>query len=243
MARTLKKKIPVDIEKLRTIVYKKGFKSVSALAREMGRSDSYLDGQAKGEGFTESTVISLERLFGIKPEDYKLEVPTEKGFVNDDKNEVVAYAREITRLSNLVRTIQDELKTTQNYIYSIWSDVGKFMQEFGITSNDEMFIDLENGLPRISKKDPIYRYWCAPCDFWSGGIKADDEESKIIRDLMPESEGVSGAGVYKAYLPGNGCSLEVFYFCKAINNGTTFIFSNYKFENLHWENADWYFEK
>ena len=150
MARTLKKKIPVDIEKLRTIVYKKGFKSVSALAREMGRSDSYLDGQAKGEGFSESTVISLERLFGIKPEDYKLEVPTEKGFVNDDKNEVVAYAREITRLSNLVRTIQDELKTTQNYIYSIWSDVGKFMQEFGITSNDEMFIDSENGLPTIT---------------------------------------------------------------------------------------------
>ncbi len=240
MARTLKKRVPVDIGRFKTVVYKKGFKSIPALSREMGRSDSYLDGQAKKEGFSESTVISLERMFGIKPEDYQLEIPIEKGIENDDKNEVVAYAREITRLSNLIRTLKDEIRSDiEEDTRIINKNLRSIMKEFGLENADktqfEIFEEVEYGLPIIDTSKKIYRYQCAPCDFWSGGIIATEEERKIIYNLMPKSEGIRGDGVYKAYLPGNGCNLEAFYFCKADNNGTTFIFSNSNLTELHWE--------
>lgn len=71
---------------------------------------------------------------------------------------------------------------------------------------------------------PIYVYWTSPCDIWDGAIKVEGVEALLIEEMMPEWP--RGDGVYKSFLPGNGSSLEVFYFCKADNNGTTYIFSN-----------------
>lgn len=75
---------------------------------------------------------------------------------------------------------------------------------------------------RIDK--PIYIYCTSPCDYWEGAIEVNGVEALLIKEMMPEDP--RGDGVYKSYLPGNGCNLEVFYFCKADNNGTTYIFTN-----------------
>ena len=82
----------------------------------------------------------------------------------------------------------------------------------------------------------IYIYWAPPCDFWEGCPVSDELEREIILKLMPEDP--RNRMVYKSYLPGNGCDLEVFYFCKADNNGTTYIFtncSNAEIKGLSWE--------
>ena len=91
-------------------------------------------------------------------------------------------------------------------------------------------------IPQICLSKTIYIYSAAPCDFWADCIIADSLEASIILKLMPEE--ARNRTVYKSYLPGNGCDLEVFYFCKADNNGTTYIFSNQggmENEGLHWE--------
>lgn len=88
----------------------------------------------------------------------------------------------------------------------------------------------------LDLSEAIYIYYAPPCDFWAGCPMADDLERDIILKLMPEYPRCNE--VYKAFLPGNGCNLEVFYFCKADNNGTTYIFSNCadaEIKGLSWE--------
>lgn len=80
----------------------------------------------------------------------------------------------------------------------------------------------------------VFIYTAAPCDVWTGAISVDEEERETILALMPEES--RDDKVYKSYLPGNGYDLEPVYFCKADNNGTTYIFSNFEFlcEGLWW---------
>jgi len=71
-----------------------------------------------------------------------------------------------------------------------------------------------------------YVYWTFPIDFWSGACVAEDDIAEAVLDQMPEAP--RNGAVYKLMLPNPGDpSLCPIYLCKADNNGTIYIFSDW----------------
>lgn len=72
---------------------------------------------------------------------------------------------------------------------------------------------------------PFKYVWAhEPIDWWCGACVADLEETERVLGAMPEEprENI----VFKIVMP-DGYELVPVYFCKASNNGTVYIFSDY----------------
>ena len=82
-----------------------------------------------------------------------------------------------------------------------------------------------------------FMYAIEPIDFWEKADIADDLITQIVLSQMPEvpRDGI----VYKLVVPSPPDLTEI-YLCKAENNGTVYVFSNYNLETLsvfgRWEN-------
>lgn len=107
--KTIFEKFPVDRERFGEIIREK-FGTVKTASDLIGKSNSFFCGQFNNGGFDKSTVLLVEKVLGIPYEEYELKIEDEKGDEREDppKNEVVAYAREITRLNNLYRELWEE---------------------------------------------------------------------------------------------------------------------------------------
>lgn len=69
-------------------------------------------------------------------------------------------------------------------------------------------------------------YMSPPIDWWGNAILATEEESGRVLSQMPEEP--RDGNVYKLYVPyPNGFKIVPIYLCKAENNGTVYIFSDY----------------
>ena len=77
-----------------------------------------------------------------------------------------------------------------------------------------------------------YIYEMEPLDEYDGLTVASYREAYRVFRAMPEEP--RDYVVLKAYMPmiGLGCGLAPYYLCKADNNGTTYIFSDYDLKNL-----------
>lgn len=67
-------------------------------------------------------------------------------------------------------------------------------------------------------------YQCMPIDFWEKAELADSIIAKAVLDQMPEEP--RDGDVYKLIVPAPPSLLEI-YLCKADNNGTVYIFSDF----------------
>lgn len=63
------KKIEINAEKFRELMGNIG-KTPASAAREMGRGDVYLNRKLRQGYFEKQDVVTIEALFGIKPDDY-----------------------------------------------------------------------------------------------------------------------------------------------------------------------------
>ena len=71
-----------------------------------------------------------------------------------------------------------------------------------------------------------YIYWTFPIDWWGNAIIATEEETNRVLYQMPEEP--RDKRVYKLYVPyPGGSEIVPIYLCKADNNGTVYIFSDY----------------
>lgn len=72
-------------------------------------------------------------------------------------------------------------------------------------------------------------YMLPPIDFWQKAEEADDIIRDAVLKQMPEypRDGI----VYKLIFPSPPDLIEV-YLCKADNNGTTYMFSNYDIHEI-----------
>lgn len=72
-----------------------------------------------------------------------------------------------------------------------------------------------------------YVYWMEPIDFWDKAELADTVIAKAVIDQMPEEP--RDYVVYKLVFP-DPPNLNEIYLCKADNNGTVYVFSNFDIE-------------
>lgn len=81
-------------------------------------------------------------------------------------------------------------------------------------------------------------YSMEPLDEYDGLYVASWHEAQRVFAQMPEEP--RDYVVLKAYMPiiSNNCTLAPYYLCKADNNGTTYIFSDYDLKNLDIEKED-----
>lgn len=71
-----------------------------------------------------------------------------------------------------------------------------------------------------------YVYMTSPIDWWENAIMPTEEERERVISQMPEEPRCKT--VYKLYVPyPGGCEIVPIYLCKADNNGTVYIFSDY----------------
>lgn len=77
-----------------------------------------------------------------------------------------------------------------------------------------------------------YVYSMEPLDDYDGLFIASYQEAYRVFKQIPEEP--RDYVVLKAYMPiiCNGCTLAPYFLCKADNNGTTYIFSDYDLKNL-----------
>ena len=69
-------------------------------------------------------------------------------------------------------------------------------------------------------------YSSMPIDWWDNATIATCEESERVLEQMPE--GPRDGIVYRLYVPyPQGAMLVPIFLCKADNNGTVYIFSDY----------------
>lgn len=71
-------------------------------------------------------------------------------------------------------------------------------------------------------------YYMSPIDFWENAIIPSDIETARVLKQMPEEPRTQD--VYKLYFP-TEISLTPIYLCKAENNGTVYIFSDYNLKS------------
>lgn len=69
-----------------------------------------------------------------------------------------------------------------------------------------------------------------PIDFFEGSLSVSNEEELRVLTQMPEES--RDSRVYKTYIP-YGCMLVPIYMCKADNNGTTYIFTDYNIYDIY----------
>lgn len=69
-------------------------------------------------------------------------------------------------------------------------------------------------------------YMAPPIDWWGNAMMATEEETCRVLSQMPEEP--RDERVYKLYVPyPSGNEIVPIYLCKADNNGTVYIFSDY----------------
>ena len=80
----------------------------------------------------------------------------------------------------------------------------------------------------------MYIYSIPPIDYWGNATVANEKMTQVILKEMPEEprDGI----VYKCMVPGD-TELESVYICKADNNGSTYLFSNFDFVEFYKNNA------
>lgn len=76
----------------------------------------------------------------------------------------------------------------------------------------------------MSNKKFKYIWWSNPIDFYENAMIPSQEETERVLSQMPEP--FRGEFVCKCIVPYDSC-FAVLYTCKADNNGTTYIFSDY----------------
>lgn len=67
-------------------------------------------------------------------------------------------------------------------------------------------------------------WWTFPIDEWEFAICTSLEETERVLTQMPEAPRTGD--VYKTFIPHDGCLVPIFM-CKADNNGTVYVFSDY----------------
>lgn len=139
MSKAIMTKFPVDNEKFSQIICSK-FETKKNAANMIGRSDSFFQGQILKGGFDKPTVLLIENVLGIPYSEYELSIESENSEEDDvPQNEIVAYAREITRLSNLYRSIY-EMVSWLEYRESITNDaILKLLENLGVDTT--IFMD------------------------------------------------------------------------------------------------------
>ena len=130
-------KYPVDKDKFFKIILSK-YGSKKKASELIGKSDCFFHGQIANGGFDRSTILLVERVLEIPYSEYELKIDSKDLKSEDDlpKNEVVAYAREITRLNNLYRSIY-EMVTWLEYREGIMNDaVLRLLENLGVDTTE-----------------------------------------------------------------------------------------------------------
>ena len=82
-----------------------------------------------------------------------------------------------------------------------------------------------------STNKPFRYIWDhSPIDWWYGAQIAGPEETARVLADMPENS--RDDIVFKTFMP-DDCEFVPVYFCKASNNGTVYIFSDYDVHDDH----------
>lgn len=129
------KRYQVDLLKLQNALKNNGIESLSALSGMIGRSSTFLSQQIKEGGFTKNTIVSIEGASRIQYSEYKFEKMTNSSLSDLPKNEVVAYAREITRLSYICRNIEDLIAWYDRRLQVQNEMLVRILEELGIDTN------------------------------------------------------------------------------------------------------------
>lgn len=72
----------------------------------------------------------------------------------------------------------------------------------------------------------MYIYRIQPVDWWDGAAVADAVTTARIVKMMPEGPRNEFDGVFVTHFP-HGCQMKEVYFCKADNNGTVYVFTEF----------------
>ena len=129
--------LPIDGDKLRELIFSKGY--ITDISEELGYGKTYLTQVCKGRKITQTAALLLDKLYGIKYEDYKPEVKIEKPV---QETMPISETVIVNKTELQLKTIISQLAELNNGLTAIYQKLEDFWKVEG-ASNERIDRDSE----------------------------------------------------------------------------------------------------